>query len=229
MATPTPGRPAAPAAAPTPARARRPAAPPPTPARVALVSPWRDSTKWDEITIAGIAFTGKVTVSGEGLKTKKDHRSPRGRNGGRSVGLGRDLSEFTVTLSAFPSEDEGNEDLHVQQLDAIIARLSDDSPTRQDASAFPIAYPSLAALRVTQVTLESIDLPEYEAGSTLNVTMKFKTFKPSVPRATRTTAPAAENGTGPAANPGVNSITPIAAPPRRTPPSQSGAAAPRTP
>ena len=128
--------------------------------------------------------------------------------------------------SAFPAEDD-DEDLHVRELDAIIARLSDDSPTRQDATSIPIAYPSLAALRISQVTLVSIDLPEFEAGGTLNVTFKLKTFKPSVPRPARTTAPVAENGTPPAPNPGVNSITPIATPPRRSPPSASGAAAPR--
>ncbi|MDB4929456.1 MAG: hypothetical protein JWM10_1940 [Myxococcaceae bacterium] len=222
------GNPATPAAAPAARRPRRPAAPPPTPARVALVAPWADPTKWDEITIAGITFTGKVTVSGDALKTKSDHRHARGRNGSRHVAAGHDTVEFTVTLSAFPEDDEAEEDQHVQEMDAIYARLSDESPTRQGASAFPVSYPSLSFARINMATVESISLPEFEAGGTLNLTIKFKSFKAPVARPVRTTATPAE-GAAPAAitNHG-ETIAPIDRGPRvPDPPSRSGAAAPR--
>lgn len=237
------GRNAAPAAAASPARARRPAArPPDAPTRTALLSPWGDSDKWDQITVAGISFTGRCTVTGEGVKKKNDHRSPRGRNGGRTVATGFDLVDITVTLSAFPSEDHpDDEDEQVRQMDAIIARLADRSPTRQDVSAIPIAHPALSAMGLATFTLTSIDLPEFEAGSTLNVTMKFKEWRAPVVRPARTTAAATEGASAPPAlgngrngdlatarANGSLSISPIDRGPRIERPSTSGAAAPRT-
>lgn len=235
------GLPAQPAAAPAPTtpRARRPASPPPTPARVALAAPWADPTKWDEITIAACAFTGKVTVSGDALKPKSDHRSSRGRNGARHVAAGHDTVDFTVTLGAFPEDDEAREDLHVQEMDAIYARLSDEAPTRQGSSAFPVSYPSLAFARIYQATVESVSLPEYDASTGMVVmTIKFKSFKEPVPRTVRATATPAEtpaalgngrNGDLAAgrAN-GTISMTPTTRGRAIPRPSASGAAAPRT-
>lgn len=226
------GLPRTPAAAvtPTPARARRPASPPPVPSRVALVAPWRDSTKWDSITIAGVDFTGRVTVSGDALKPKADSHHARGHNGRRRRAVGHDTVDFTVTLSAFPEDDDTIEDLHIEEMNAIYARLSDESPTGQDAAAFPIAYPSLAFARIFQATVESITLPEFEAGGTVNLTIKFKSYKAPVPRPVRTTATPAETAATPAVvRPNGSTIAPIDAGPRVAPPSQSGAAAPRTP
>lgn len=224
-----PATPSAAAPGTTPPRARRPAAPPPTPSRVALAAPWADPTKWDEITISGVSFTGKVTVSGDALKPKSDHRSPRGRNGGRSVAAGHDQVDFTVTLGAFPEDDEAEEDLHVQEMDAIYARLADEAPTRQGANAFPVAYPSLAFARITMATVESVSLPEYDADSGMVLlTIKFKSHKDPVPRAVRTTTTPAESPA--AARPIQNhgeTIAPIAPPSRVARPSASGAAAPR--
>lgn len=223
--TRTSGRATTPAATPTTrTRARRPAAAPPQAARIPLLAPWADSTKWDEITIAGVTFTGKVTVSGTGMKTKSHSRSPRGRNGGRTAQAGHDLVEFSVTLAAFPDEDGGN--TQVDQLDAILARLTDESPTRQGTTAYPVSYPTLAAMKITQVTVESIDIPEYEAGSTLNCTFKFKQWRPSAPRTTRTTTSARDDNTSSEVDTTVrndgSTIRPIPAPPSR-----SGAANPR--
>ncbi|MDP3219935.1 MAG: hypothetical protein Q8S73_37895, partial [Deltaproteobacteria bacterium] len=219
-----------PAAAVTSARARRPAAPPPTPARVALVAPWRDPTKWDEITIAGITFTGKVDVDGDALKPKADHRRSRGSNGRRHVAAGHDTVDFTVVLAAFPEDDEAIEDLHVQEMDAIYARLSDESPTRQGGAAFPVAYPSLAFARISMATVESITLPKFEAGGMLLMTIKFKAFKEPVPRTVRATTTPAESQTPAAigANNRGETMVPIDRGPRLPdPPSRSGAAAPR--
>lgn len=236
MVTPATARPgfangnnAAPAAAPSAARTRRPAAPPPSaPSRTALLSPWTDPDKWDVITIAGITFTGKCSVSGEGVKKKNDHRSPRGRNGGRTVATGFDLVEITITLAAFPSEDHpDDQDEQVRQLDAIIARVANRSPSQQDAEAIAIAHPALGAMGLTSFTLTSADLPEFEAGSTLNVTFKFKEHRPVTPRnVTRTpTTPAeTQRPASIAANNRGETIRPIPAPAR---PSASGAANPR--
>jgi len=238
MTTPTtttaaraPGVVATPAAAVAPARARRPAARPvDAPSRSTLLSPFTDPDKWDVVTIGGITFTGKCSLSGDGVKKKNDHRSPRGRNGGRSVATGFDLVEITVTLSAFPSEDHPDDvDEQVRQLDAIIARVASRSPTQQDAEAIPVAHPALSAMGLTSFTLTSIDLPEFEAGSTLNLTLKLKEFRPATPRdVTRTPA---TPGEVPAANRAVRNhgetIAPIAAPARVARPSSSGAAAPR--
>lgn len=236
MVTPATARPgftngnnAAPAAGAATARPRRPASPPPAAAsRTALLSPWTDPDKWDVIVIAGIAFTGKCSLSGEGVKKKNDHRSPRGRNGGRTVATGFDLVEITVTLAAFPSEDHPDDaDEQVRQLDAIIGRVANRAPSQQDAEAIPIAHPALGAMGLTAFTLTSIDLPEFEAGSTLNVTFKFKEHRPATARdVTRTPATPAETQT-PAAISRANrgeTIRPIPAPAR---PSASGAANPR--
>lgn len=226
------GRNAVPAAAPAPARARRPAASPPdAPSRTALLSPWSDPDKWDVCTIGGITFTGKCTLSGDGVKKKNDHRSPRGRNGGRTVATGFDLVEITVTLSAFPSEDHPeDEDEQVRQLDAIIARVANRSPTQQDASAIPIAHPALSAMGLSSFTLTSIDLPSFEAGSTLNLTLKFKEWRAPVARPARTTAAATEGASAPPATirPNGTTMVPIDRGPRIERPSTSGAAAPRT-
>lgn len=236
MTTPTTAQPgfangnnAVPAAAVSPGRARRPAAPPPAaPSRTALLSPWTDPDKWDVITIGGIVFTGKCSLSGEGVKKKNDHRSPRGRNGGRTVATGFDLVEITITLAAFPSEDHpDDEDEQVRQLDAIIARVASRAPSTQDAEAVAIAHPALGAMGLTSFTLTSIDLPEFEAGSTLNVTFKFKEHRPATARdVTRTPATPAETQR-PAAISRANrgeTMRPIPAPAR---PSASGAANPR--
>jgi hypothetical protein len=223
------GLPATPAAGPAAGRPRRPASPPPAaPSRTALLSPWTDSDKWDSITISGIAFTGKCSLSGDGVKKKNDHRSPRGRNGGRTVATGFDLVEITITLSAFPSEDHPDDpDEQVRQLDAIIARVASRAPSQQDAEAIAIAHPALGAMGLTSFTLTSIDLPEFEAGSTLNVTFKFKEHRPVTPRnVTRTpTTPAeTQRPAAIAANNRGETIRPIPAPAR---PSASGAANPR--
>lgn len=233
------GRNAVPAAAASPVHHRRPAAhPPDAPTRTALLSPWGDPDKWDVITIGGVIFTGKCTLSGEGVKKKNDHRSPRGRNGGRTVATGFDLAEITVTLSAFPSEDHpDDEDEQVRQLDAIIARVATRAPSRQDVSAIPIAHPALSALGLASFTLTSIDLPEFVAGGTLNVAFKFKEWRAPTVRPARTTAAASEQPAEPATiRPNGTTMTPIAAPgaaPRAAPvvprPSASGAAAPRPP
>jgi hypothetical protein len=238
MTTPTTAQPgfangnnAVPAAAVTPTRARRPAArPADAPSRSALLSPFTDPDKWDVITIGGITFTGKCSLSGEGVKKKNDHRSARGRNGGRTVATGFDLVEITVTLAAFPSEDHPEDiDEQVRQLDAIIARVASRSPTQQDAEAIPVAHPALSAMGLTSFTLTSIDLPEFEAGSTLNLTLKLKEFRP--PSARNVTRTPATPGEVPAANRGIRNhgetITPVAAPARVARPSASGAAAPR--
>lgn len=238
MTTPTTAQPgfangnnAVPAAAVTPTRARRPAArPADAPSRSALLSPFTDPDKWDVITIGGITFTGKCSLSGDGVKKKNDHRSPRGRNGGRTVAAGFNLVDITVTLAAFPSEDNPDDiDEQVRQLDAIIARCASRSPSQQDAAAIPVAHPALSAMGLTSFTLTSIDLPAFEAGSTLNLTLKLKEWRaPAARNVTRTpTAAAEQQANSTTVRPNGTTMFPIDRGPRVERPSTSGAAAPR--
>lgn len=189
---------------------------------------------WDRIQIAGVDFKGKVEVSGEGLKKKNDHRSSRGRNGGRSVATGNDLVTFKVLLGCF-------EESHFLQLDAILQRLTNRQPSRQDSHAFEIFYPSLEQMEIRLVLVDEISLMEPTGpGGLFTQEIKFKEFRPAPPR--QRTQPVTRAPTTPAQGqtPTAPSITPIATGSPRTrpdgqplvtmrpipPPSQSGGSNP---
>lgn len=150
-----------------------------------LINPWLDGgDAWDRITIEGIAFKGKVEISGTPWKKKSDHRRARGRNGGRSVQTGWDLGEWSLTLTAFDDE-------HVEQLGAIILAVTGRAPATQDLHALSIDHPALAVAGVSQVTFEEGDVPEPDPTGKLVWTFKVKAHRPPSPQpVVRTPAPA---------------------------------------
>lgn len=143
-----------------------------------------DADAWDRITVAGITFKGDVSVKGTPWKKKNDHRSARGRNGGRTVATGWDLGEWTIDLLAYDDET-------VAQLEAIIEAVTGRAPATQDATALPIDHPALAVAGVNQVTFDEGDAPNVtDAGGFMAWSFKVKEYRPPAPRDV-TRAPAA--------------------------------------
>ena len=158
-----------------------------------LVNPWGEQGfEWDRIVFGGVAFEGKVEVTGKPWKKKHDHRHARGHNGARTVATGWDLGEWNITLSAVTDE-------QIEQLSNLIAAVTDQSPTTQDTNALSIAYPTIAIAGVSQVTLDEGAAPEAtDAGGLVVWSCKVKAYRPPVVRpVVRVPAPApqtAENG-----------------------------------
>ena len=142
-----------------------------------LVNPWGEQGfEWDRIVFGGVEFTGKVEVTGKPWKKKSDHRHARGRNGGRTVAAGWDLGEWSITLSAVT-------DAQIDQLSALIAAVTDRSPTTQDVNALSIAHPAIAIAGVSQVTLDDAAAPEVtDPGGLVVWVCKVKAYTPPVPK-----------------------------------------------
>lgn len=137
-----------------------------------LPNPWTEPGDYDRFTIAGVVFTGKVDLdAGSLLKKKADHRRARGRNGGRTVATGWDLVEFSVTLSAF------DEDTFAQLQD-VLRRVGRGAVATQDTSALSVAHPYLAAVGITQATLDEAGFVPVTAGGTMGLRLKLKEFRP---------------------------------------------------
>ena len=101
---------------------------------------------YDRFAIAGVVFTGKVDLDA-GRCSEESGPPPRAGNGGRTVATGWDLVEFSVTLSAF------DEDTFAQLQD-VLRRVGRGAVATQDTSALSVSHPYLAAVGITQVTLD---------------------------------------------------------------------------
>lgn len=150
-----------------------------------LIFPWGEGgDAWDRLKFAGVLFTGTVEVSGTPWKKKHSRRSPRGRNGGRTVAHGWDLGAWTITLTSTNDEEDA-------QLAALIEAVTTSAPSSQDARALPIEHPALAVKGVSQVLFEEGDVPEPDPGGTMTWTFKVTEYRPPLPRdVTRSPAPA---------------------------------------
>lgn len=163
-----------------------------------LVNPW--DGEWDRLKIAGIEFRGRIEVSGTPWKKKTSHRRGRGRNGGRTVAAGWDLGEWKLSLGAWEEVlDDGTvDDSRVTALGAIIEALTSSDPTTQDATAHSVVHPAFALAGVTQVTVESADVPEITPGGMMTWSVSLKTYQPPPPRpVVRTPAPAPQRAETP--------------------------------
>jgi len=137
-----------------------------------LPNPWTEASAFDRFTIAGFTFTGAVDLDASNLlKKKSDHRRGRGRNGGRTVNAGWDLVSFTVTLSAW---DEAT----LAQLQEVLRRVGRGAAVTQDANALGVAHPYLAAVGITQATLESAGFVPVQAGGRLGLKLSLKEYRP---------------------------------------------------
>lgn len=137
-----------------------------------LPNPWTEPGDFDRFAIAGVVFTGKVDLdAGSLLKKKADHRRSRGRNGGRTVAAGWDLVDFSVTLSAF------DEDTFAQLQD-VLRRVGRGAVATQDTSALSVSHPYLAAVGITQATLDEAGFVPVSAGGPLGLRLKLKEFRP---------------------------------------------------
>lgn len=142
-----------------------------------LPSPWGETAAaYDRITIAGVVFEGEFDDDFEGSlwKKKNDHRSGRGRNGGRTVATGWDLADFTVTLYA-------HDEVTFAALQAIMKRVLVRSPARQDATAIMVDHPVLLAADIKQATLDEAGFGRPKAGGKASLKLKLKEFHPAPP------------------------------------------------
>jgi hypothetical protein len=140
-----------------------------------LPNPWTEASAFDRFTIAGFTFTGAVDFDASNLlKKKSDHRRSRGRNGGRTVNTGWDLVTFSVTLSAW---DEAT----LQQLQEVLRRVGRGAVATQDTTALGVAHPYLAAVGITQATLESAGFVPVQAGGRLGLKLSLKEYRPPAP------------------------------------------------
>lgn len=137
-----------------------------------LPNPWSEPEQFDRFGLAGVTFVGVVDLdAGALLKKKSDHRRARGRNGGRTVAAGWDLAEFSVTLSAF------DEDTFAQLQD-VLRRVGRGAVATQDTSALSVSHPYLAAVGITQATLDEAGFVPVSAGGPLGLRLKLKEFRP---------------------------------------------------
>ena len=178
-----------------------------------LPNPWTEGAAWDRLTLAGVTFTGKVEITGDLLKKKSDHRRARGRNGGRSVATGWDLVEFSVTLTAFPYGADGRESTTWAELQEILRRVGRGAVSTQDTTAHAVSHPELAAVGITQVTMEGLSFGAATAGGAKAMTLKLKEWRaPTQAPGARAPAAAPQSSQGrPAAKaiPNTGTITPI--------------------
>lgn len=181
-----------------------------------MIPPWEDASAWDHPRIAGIEFSGRVTITGDGFEKKIDKRRAAGQDGGNIVDKGFELVEFTIELFAWETK-------HVDQMKAIVARLASRGRAPANRRAFDISHPGLALYGITQAYAKGGAIPQ-PTDDGLHLSIKCVEYHPPPPRNT-TTRPAAaaqdEDDDRPAAI--VNRGETIAAIP---PPSTSGAARP---
>jgi hypothetical protein len=172
-----------------------------------LPNPWTEAAQYDRFTLAGVTFAGGVDLdAGALLKKKSDHRRARGRNGGRSVSTGWDLVEFTVTLSAW-------EETGFASLQEILRRVGRGAVATQDTSALRVSHPYLAAVDITQVTVEGAGFVPVQAGGRLGLKLSLKEWRaPTQNPGARAPAAASQASTGrpPAKEiPNTGSLSPI--------------------
>lgn len=138
---------------------------------------------WDAITLGGVLFTGLVEVSGEGFKKKLDKRRAAGADGARIVDKGFDLVDVDITFTAWEPE-------HLDALDRLISVVAPRGGALTRRRALDVAYPSLAALQITQLYAVSGDLPQAEDGK-LVWKVRFTEYREPAARTT-THTPAAQ-------------------------------------
>lgn len=150
----------------------------PSPRGDLLPSPWGETAvEYDRISIAGVLFEGEFDDDFDSLwKKKNDHRSGRGRNGGRTVATGWDLADFTVTLYA-------HDEVTFAAIQAIMRRVFERSPARQDATAIMVEHPVLLAADIKQATLDEGGFSRPKAGGKASLKLKLKEFHPPSPTA----------------------------------------------
>ena len=198
-----------------------------------LPNPWTEPESYDRLTIAGVEFAGKVDLNAdELLKKKSDHRRARGRNGGRSVAAGWDLVEFPVTLTAFAYGADGAPSSTFAQLEEILRRVGRGAVAAQDQTAVSIAHPYLAAVGISQVTVEGVGFVPVQAGGTFGLKLKLKEWRaptqqpgaraPAAAPQSRTVSSVSDRDYGP----GFAALRPLGPPqpnaPRPAPPPAAG-------
>lgn len=143
-----------------------------------LPNPWTEASAYDRIAVAGVVFEGKIELGAdELLKKKSDHRRARGRNGGRSLSTGWDLVEFPLTLTAAPYGPNAQPSPAFDQLQEILRRVGRGAVATQDTTAVSISYPLLAAVDITQVTVEGVGFAPPQAGGTFVLKLKLKEWR----------------------------------------------------
>ncbi len=143
-----------------------------------LPNPWTEASAYDRFTLAGVEFVGKIELNAdELLKKKSDHRRARGRNGGRSLSTGWDLVEFPVTLTATAYGPNGEPSPTFDQLQEILRRVGRGAVATQDTRAHGVSHPYLAAVDITQVTVEAVGFGAMQAGGPLSLKLKLKEWR----------------------------------------------------
>lgn len=159
-----------------------------------IIAPWEagGGEAWDHIVIAGIRFTGIVTIDGEGMKKRiARRRGAPGANGARLVDRGQEPAEMTITFKCWLSE---HRDQLVRINDAVGPRTLQRATA---ADAIEIAHPALAFFGITQVYAERQGFPKPD-GHYLTQEIKLLEYRPPPPRApsvTHAPAPAPESPT----------------------------------
>lgn len=149
------------------------------------------------LTLGTVKYSGKVTV-GLSRTPKTDHHRPANRQGGRSVQRSKGLARINVELTAInPTQ--------TSELEKIYRSLFESQ-----GDAVPIAWPTLALARVTQVTGKSFDWPALGDDGLLVLRLELEEHRPVERRtSTHTAAPATQDYPGTAFD---DAPTPPAAP-----------------
>lgn len=154
-----------------------------------LPNPWSEAEAFDRLTIAGVTHEGPVELDASALlKKKSDHRRSRGRNGGRTVSTGWDLVEFSVTVVAW-------DDASMATLEEIIRRVGRGAVAAQDTRALSVSHPYLAAVGISQVTLQSLGFVPVQAGGKLGLKLSLKEWRAPTQAPGARTPAAAQQGT----------------------------------
>ncbi len=153
---------------------------------------WIDSpAAWDQVIVAGVALPGRSRAKAKAGR-KIDVRNVRGRDGARTRDGGYTPAQITIEVEVW--EDD--------QLQALLPRLEQLQPRRGSTARQPlqVAHPSLAAIGISQVYVESISAPELSSGILkTTITCVEWTEAPPASRANTTTTTPASNEGGPTA------------------------------